>query len=35
MQLNPEVRNLEDFKFEDFKLLDYTPHPHIAAPIAV
>lgn len=35
MQLNQEVRNLEDFKFEDFKLLDYTPHPHIAAPIAV
>lgn len=35
MQLNPEVRNLEDFKFEDFKLLDYTPHPHIVAPIAV
>lgn len=35
MQLNPEVRNLEDFKFEDFKLLDYIPHPHIAAPIAV
>ncbi len=35
MQLNPEVRNLEDFKFEDFKLLDYTPYPHIAAPIAV
>lgn len=35
MHLNPEVRNLEDFKFEDFKLLDYTPHPHIAAPIAV
>lgn len=35
MQLNPGVRNLEDFKFEDFKLLDYTPHPHIAAPIAV
>jgi len=35
MQLNPEVCNLEDFKFEDFKLLDYNPHPHIAAPIAV
>lgn len=35
MQLNPEVRNLNDFRFEDFKLLDYIPHPHISAPVAI
>ena len=35
MQLNPDVRRLEDFRFEDFTLLDYNPHPSIKAPIAV
>ena len=35
MQLNPDVRHLEDFRFEDFTLLDYNPHPSIKAPIAV
>lgn len=35
MQLNPAITRLEDFKFEDFMLLDYDPHPAIKAPIAV
>ncbi|MEX1247355.1 MAG: thymidylate synthase [Anaerolineales bacterium] len=35
MQLNPAVRSLFDFKYEDFILLDYQAHPHIKAPVAV
>lgn len=35
MKLNPDVRSLFDFRFEDFELCDYHPHPHIAAPVAV
>jgi thymidylate synthase len=35
MVLNPGVRDLFDFKYEDFSLKDYNPHPSIKAPIAV
>jgi thymidylate synthase len=35
MRLNPEVRNLFSFGFQDFTLEGYDPHPHIAAPVAV
>lgn len=35
MRLNPAVNSIFDFKYEDFELLDYDPHPHIAAPVAV
>ena len=35
MELNPAIRNIHDFKFEDFKLAGYDPHPSIKAPIAV
>lgn len=35
MWLNPEVRNIFDFGFDDFELRDYQHHPHISAPIAV
>jgi thymidylate synthase len=35
MHLNPEVRSPFDFRFEDFRLEGYDPHPHIPAPVAV
>lgn len=35
MKINPEVKNIFDFKFEDFELLNYDPHPHIKAEVAV
>jgi thymidylate synthase len=35
MKINPKVKNLEDFKFEDFELVGYESHPAIYAPIAV
>lgn len=35
MKINPDVRDLFAFKFEDFELVDYDPHPTIKAPVAV
>lgn len=35
MKLNPEARDLFGFKYEDFTLEGYDPHPHIKAPVAV
>jgi len=35
MQLNPEVKDLFGYHYEDFTLIDYHPHPAIKAPIAV
>jgi thymidylate synthase len=35
MKLNPAIKNIEDFKIEDFELIDYNPHEGIKAPIAV
>ena len=35
MTLNPDVADLFDFKFENFELSGYDPHPHIKAAVAV
>jgi thymidylate synthase len=34
LKLNPEIKNLDDFKFEDFELQNYQSHPAIKAEIA-
>ena len=35
MKINPDVKNIFDFRYEDFELLNYTAHPHIKAEISV
>lgn len=35
MKINPAVKSIFDFKFEDFTLENYDPHPHIKAAVAV
>jgi thymidylate synthase len=35
MELNPAVRDIHGFRYEDFTLIGYDPHPPIKAPIAV
>ncbi len=35
MKLNPDVKDLFAFRYEDFELVDYKHHPHIKAPVAV
>lgn len=35
MKINPNVRSIYDFKYEDFELKDYDPHPHIKAKVSV
>ena len=35
MQINPEIKSIFDFKFEDFELTGYQSHPHIAGKVAV
>ena len=35
MKLNPQIRQLEDFTYEDFELIGYEPYPHIAAKVSV
>lgn len=35
MQINPEVKNIFDFKYDDFKLVGYKAHPHIKGEVAV
>ncbi len=35
MRINPDVKDLFAFRFEDFTLEGYDPHPHIPAPVAV
>lgn len=35
MRINPDVKSIFDFRYEDFQLLDYHPWPHIAAEVSV
>lgn len=35
MKINPEVKDIFDFRYEDFTLEDYDPHPHIKAEVSV
>jgi thymidylate synthase len=35
MQIDPDVKSIFKFKYDDFKLVGYDPHPHLAAPVAV
>ena len=35
MEINPDVKSIFDFKYEDFTLCDYNPHPHIKGAISV
>ena len=35
MRLNPDVKNIFDFRYEDFELTDYDPWPHIAGQVSV
>lgn len=35
LKMNPEIKDIFDFKFDDFELIDYEFHPHIKAPVAV
>ena len=35
MNINPDVKDLFDFKYEDFELTNYDPHPHIKGAVAV
>ena len=35
MNINPDVKNIFDFKYEDFELVNYDPHPNIKGIVAV
>ncbi|MEH6306554.1 thymidylate synthase [Olivibacter sp. CPCC 100613] len=35
LKINPEIKSIFDFRYEDFTLADYDPHPHIKAEVAV
>lgn len=35
MKINPEIKSIFDFKYDDFELVDYLAHPHIAGKVAV
>jgi thymidylate synthase len=35
MHINPDVKSIFDFKFEDFELVGYEAHPHIKGAVAV
>ncbi|MDG2357094.1 MAG: thymidylate synthase, partial [Polaribacter sp.] len=35
MKINPTVKSIFDFDFDDFELIDYNPHPHIKGKVAI
>ena len=35
MKINPDVKSIFDFKFEDFELINYDPHPHIKGEVSI
>jgi len=35
MKLNPKIKNIDDFAFEDFELINYESHPHIKGKVAI
>ena len=35
LRIDPSVQSIFDFQYEHFRLENYNPHPHIAAPVAV
>ena len=35
LRLAAQIRDIDAFRFEDFELVGYDPHPHIKAPVAV
>ena len=35
MVLNPDVKSIYDFRYDDFQLVDYNPHPHIKAAVSI
>ncbi len=35
IKINPNVKNITDFTFEDFELIEYNPHPHIAGKVSI
>ncbi len=35
LKVNPDVRDIFEFRFEDFEIVDYDPHPHIKAAVAI
>lgn len=35
MKINPDVKSIFDFKYEDFELVNYNPHPHIKAAVSI
>ncbi|GAL78937.1 thymidylate synthase [Algibacter lectus] len=35
MKMNPEIKDIFDFDFDDFTLEDYDPHPHIKGKVAI